>query len=122
MWDDIATKYMIIKMLSESLNNITNSFYNSDGSDLTVKRQQNPSFMYPKGSNSENSKSISDNAFNRQLMQITIETITLPNRFSLLQNYELSKSDDNESNYTNFECKSSKKSTIKRNHQTKHHQ
>lgn len=114
---------MIIKMLSESLKNITNSFYNSDGSDLAVKRQQNPSFIYPKGSNSENSKSISDNAFNRQLMQITSETITSPNRFSPLQNYELSKSNDNnESNHTNFECKSSKNSTIKRNHQTKHHQ
>ena len=29
MWDDIATKIMIIKMLSQSFNKITNSFHNS---------------------------------------------------------------------------------------------
>ena len=31
-WDDIATKNMIIKMLSKNLNKITNSFYNSNNS------------------------------------------------------------------------------------------
>ena len=34
MWDDIATKNMIIKMLLENLNKTTNSFYNSNDSEL----------------------------------------------------------------------------------------
>ena len=68
MWDDIATKNMIIKMLSENLKKITNSFYNSNNSDLSTKRQQNPSFVYPEGNDFKNSKLTSDNAFNRPLM------------------------------------------------------
>ena len=115
MWDNIATKIMIIKMLSENLNKITNFFYNSNDSDLLTKRQQNSSFIYPKGNNSKNSKPTSDNAFNRPLTKINSDTITSPNRFSPLQNYELSKSkNDNDENIsTNFECNSSTNSTIK---------
>ena len=115
MWDDIATKNMIIKM-SENLNKVKNSFYNSNDSDLLTKRQQNLSFVYPKGNNSKNSKSTSDNVFNHPMTQINSDTITSPNRFSLLQNYELSKSkdDNNENTTTNFECNSSTNSTVKR--------
>ena len=116
MWDDIATKNMIIKMLSENLNKVKNSFYNSNDSGLLTKRQQNLSFVYPKGNNSKNSKPTSDNAFNHPMTQINSDTITSPNRFSLLQNYELSKSkdDNNENTTTNFECNSSTNSIVKR--------
>ena len=115
IWDDIATKNIIITMLSENLNKIINSFYNSNGSDLLTTRRQNPTFIYPKGNNSKNSKSTSDNAFNRPLTQINSDTITLSGRFSPLKNYELSKSNDNNENTsTNFECNSSTNSTIKR--------
>ena len=116
MWDDIATKNMIIKMLSKKLNKITNSFYNSNDSDLLTKRQQNLSFVYPKGYNSKNSKSNSDNGFNHPMTQINSDTITLPNRFSPLQNYELSKSkdDNNKNTSTNFGCNSSTNSKVKR--------
>ena len=64
MLHDIATKNMIIKMLWENVNKITNSFYNSNHSDLLTKRQQNPSFVYPKWNNSKKSNLTSDNAFN----------------------------------------------------------
>ena len=96
---------MIIKRLSKNLNKITNSFYNSNDSDLLAKRQQNLSFVYSKENNFESSKSTTDNAFNHPIVQINSDTITSPNRFSQLQNYELSKSkDDNRENTsTNFE-------------------
>ena len=96
---------MIIKRLSKNLNKITNSFYNSNDPDLLAKRQQNLSFVYSKGNNFESSKSTTDNAFNRPIVQTNSDTITSPNRFSQLQNYELSKSeDDNHQNTsTNFE-------------------
>ena len=68
---------IIRKMLSEKLNKIANSFYYSNDSNLLTKRQQNPSFVYPKGSNSKNSKSPSGNAFNRPVTQINSDTITL---------------------------------------------
>ena len=68
MLHDIATKNMIIKMLWENVNKITISFYNSNDSDLLTKRQQNPSFVYPKGNNSEKSNSTSDNAFNHPIL------------------------------------------------------
>ena len=50
------------------------------------------------------------------MTQINSDTIAPPNRFSPLQNYELSKSkdDNNENTSTNFECNSSTNSTIKR--------
>ena len=64
MLHDIATKNMIIKMLWENVNKITISFYNSNDSDLLTKRQQNPSFVYPKGNNSKKSNLTSDNTFN----------------------------------------------------------
>ena len=68
------------------------------------------------GNNSKNSKSTSDNAFNHPMTQINSDTITSPNRFSPLQNHELSKSkdDDNENTTTNFECNSNTNSTVKR--------
>ena len=44
MWDDIATKNMITKMLSENLNKITNSFYTWNESDLSAKHHQNLKF------------------------------------------------------------------------------
>ena len=94
MWYDIGTQNMIIEMLSENLNKSTNSFYNSNDSDLLTKHQQNLSFVYPKGNNSKNAKLTSDNAFNCPVTQISSDTITPPNRFSPLQNYELSKSKD----------------------------
>ena len=53
MWDVIATKNIIIKMLSENFNKITISFYISNDSDLLTKRQQNLIFVYPKGNNSK---------------------------------------------------------------------
>ena len=114
--DDIATKNMIIKRLSKDLNKITNSFYNSNDSDLLTKRQQNLSFVYSKGNNFESSKSTTDYAFNRPIVQINSDTITSPNRFSQLQNYELSKSkdDNHENTYKNFEWSSWKNSTVKR--------
>ena len=43
-------------MLSENLNKNTDYFYNSNDSDLLTKHQQNSSFVYPKGNNSNNSK------------------------------------------------------------------
>ena len=102
-------------MLPGYLNKITNSFYNSNDSDLLIKDQQNTSFVYPKGNISKNLKWASDNAFNRPLTQINSDTITSLNPFSPLQNYELSKSrDNNNENTTNFECNSSANSTIKR--------
>ena len=52
--DDIAIKNMIIKMLSENLYKITNSFYNSNDSVFFIKRQQNVSFVYPYWNNSKN--------------------------------------------------------------------
>ena len=79
----LLQKNMIIKMLSENLDKIINSFYNSNDSDLLTKRQRNLSFVYPKGNNSKNSKSTSDNAFNHPMTQINNDTITSPNRFSL---------------------------------------
>ena len=94
MWYDIGTQNMIIEMLSENLNKTTNSFYNSSDSDLLTKHQQNLSFVYPKGNNPKNSKLTSDNAFNSPVTQISSDTRTSPNRFSPLQNYELSKSKD----------------------------
>ena len=114
--DDIATKSMIIKRLSKNSIKITNSFHNSNDSDLLTKRQQNLSFVYSKGDNFESSKSTTDNAFNRPIVQINSDTITSPNRFSQLQNYELSKNeDDNHANTsTNFELNSWKNSTVKR--------
>ena len=103
--DGIATKNMIITRLSKNLQKITNSFYNSNDSDLLTKSQQNISFVYSKGNNFESSKSTTDNAFNRPIVQINSDTITLPNRFSQLKNYELSKSkgDNHENTSTNFE-------------------
>ena len=38
MWNDIATKNITIEVLSENLHKITNSFYNSNDSDLLTKR------------------------------------------------------------------------------------
>ena len=89
-----AIKNMIIKTLSENLNNITNSYYNWNDSDLLTKRQQNLRFVFSKGNNFESSKSTTDNAFNCPMTQINGDTITSPSRFSQLQNYELSKSKD----------------------------
>ena len=62
MWDDVATKDMIIKMLSENLNKITNFFCNWNKSGLLTKCRQNLSFVYLMGNNSKNSKSTSDKA------------------------------------------------------------
>ena len=102
--DDIAIKNMIIKMLSENLYKITNSFYNSNDSVFFIKRQQNVSFVYPYWNNSKN-----------PVTQINSDTITSPNRFSSLQNYEVSKSKDNnnENTTTKFEYNSSTNSTFK---------
>ena len=44
MWNDIATRNMIIKMLSENLNKTTNSFYNSNDSDLFNKTSTKSKF------------------------------------------------------------------------------
>ena len=62
------------------------------------------------------SKSTTDNAFNRPMVQINSDAITSPNRFSQLQNYELSKKkdDNHENTSTNFEWNSWKNSTVKR--------
>ena len=50
------------------------------------------------------------------MTQIESDTITSPNRFSPLQNYDLSKSkdDNNENSSTNFGCDSSANPTVKR--------
>ena len=50
MWEEIATKNIMIKFLSENFNQNTNSSYNNKNKDIVTKIQENKNSEPPKDS------------------------------------------------------------------------
>ena len=101
MWEEIATKNIIIKFLSENFNQNTNSSYNNKNKDIVTKIQENKNWETPKDSSFKRPIDSINKRFNESLNNtVNSNGIVSQNRFATLYNDE-SNNDTNEQSNEN---------------------
>ena len=100
LWEEIATKNIIIEFLSENFNQNTNSSYNNKNKDIVTEIQENKNCEPPKDSSFKRPIDSINKRFNESLNTVNSNSIVSQNRFATLYNDE-SNTDTNEQSNEN---------------------
>ena len=99
LWEEIATKNIIIKFLSENFNQNTNSSYNNKSKDIVTKIQENKNCEPPKDSSFKRPIDSINKRFNESFNNtVNSNSIVSQNRFATLYNDESNNDTNKQSN------------------------